>query len=755
MEHIIYNVKHLSADEEIKVMEEFTETYKRFYSEHNAIREAMCLKVQFPAVLCRIQEGDLFAGRLEYLPIGFTPQYEGCGLGYYIDNLKVKKILSGNEASTEKKTKLMELAAFWEKEATHYKIRGAYPEKMKKALSSDDWQTDSGIAFPLYRLGGSILDFGKLLRLGIPGMLEEINYCINNCYREGSDAKLYEAMKIALDVLVNACSFYKNQALELSLNAENESWRNELVQMAEVLEKITSSKPKTLREAIQLVVLYWLISGSQNFGRMDTYLGDFYADDIDNGILCEEQALTLLEGMWRILVVRRKEYDTRIVIGGMGRKNEGRADCFALLAMEATRNVKEVTPQLALRFYKGMNPKLMEKALDVLSEGRTFPMLYNDDINVEAVMRAFDVSHEEALGYCPYGCGEYIIFHKSFGTPSGVINLLKALEITIYNGKDPVTGTNMGLSTGEFEEFDTFEKLFEAYCRQVEYHVEILAEQEELEYRIAGEEAAFLYFSMLYDDCMERGKAIFSGGIRYLGGTLETYGNTNTADSLTAIKELIYDKKTLSHNELINSLKANFEGYERERNLMLNAPKYGNDNYEADSIAVRVHEHVCNTTRKQRERTSLHNYLVVVINNNANTVLGRKTWASADGRKAGAFMANANNPAGGMDKSGITAMLNSLVKLDTSIHAGAVQNMKFSKEMFTKMRRQLEALLKTYFETGGSQAMITVLSREDLENALREPEKYANLIVRVGGFSARFIELEKDIQQDILSRTLY
>ena len=147
--------------------------------------------------------------------------------------------------------------------------------------------------------------------------------------------------------------------------------------------------------------------------------------------------------------------------------------------------------------------------------------------------------------------------------------------------------------------------------------------------------------------------------------------------------------------------------------------------------------------------------MVVVINNQANTVLGRHTGASADGREAFRFMANANNPSGGMDKNGITAMFNSLVKLDTSIHAGAVQNMKFSREMFTKMQDKLEALLNTYFEIGGSQVMINVLNKDDLAAAMKEPDKYSNLIVRVGGFSARFVELPKDVQLEVFNRTLY
>jgi pyruvate-formate lyase len=260
---------------------------------------------------------------------------------------------------------------------------------------------------------------------------------------------------------------------------------------------------------------------------------------------------------------------------------------------------------------------------------------------------------------------------------------------------------------------------------------------------------------MLYDDCLARGKGLFSGGSRYLGGTLETYGNSSAADSLTAIKRLVYDTHTLTPDQLLAALDADFDGHDRVRRLLLEAPKYGNDDAEADAMLVRVHEHVCNHTRDQARRLPLHSYLVVTINNSANALMGRWTAASADGRRACTPMNNGNAPSSGSDRCGITAVLNSIVKPSTHIHAGAVQNMKFSRELFMKNRPELEALLDTYFDNGGAQAMITVVSRGDLEDAMRRPENYRHIFVRVGGFSARFVDLPHDVQMEILQRTLY
>jgi pyruvate-formate lyase len=734
----------------------FTEVYKQNLNNHQAIREAMCLSAQYPDYFREIRKDDLFAGRIEHGRVGFSiDEWGPTAFGYYCQFEEIENDLKAGNYSDDEKKIIFEMMNFWKDEDTSEKLRRAYPEQMAKYLPSDDWMNTSGIAFPLYRLTGGNLNFKKLLDLGIPGLYKEIETLKNQAIQNGKDEKFYEGMKLAIDVLVNVCNHYEKQALEYAQLETNPIRKNELLEIVNMLQALVISKPKTLREAIQLFWLYANISDIRNYGRMDVYLGDFLVNDIEAGILNEESALKLLQSLWQLMADKHTVVHNRVIIGGLGRPNEKNADRFAILAMEATRTVKEIEPQLTLRFYNGMNPALYEKALDVIGEGRTFPILYNDDVNINSIVKAFGFTKEEATQYVPYGCGEYILDHQSFGTPSGVINLLKALEVTLRNGQDPMTGKTIGLKMGELKDFKSFDELLSAYKKQVEFFVQLLAEQEIIEYNIAGEEAPFLYVSLLYDNCMERGKGIFSGGIKYLGGTIETYGNTNTADSLTAIKELVFDKNEITPDDLLRALDANFEGFSSMRNKLLSAPKYGNDNEAADEMLIEVHNHVCNFVRDQAKRVGLQSYLVVIINNSANTLMGHSTSASADGRLSGTHMNNGNAPSGGSDKEGVTAMLNSIVKPSTEIHAGAVQNMKFSRDMFYEKRDIIKATLKTYFDKGGAQAMITVVNRGDLENALVEPEKYKHIFVRVGGFTARFVELSHDVQQDILSRTLY
>ena len=397
-----------------------------------------------------------------------------------------------------------------------------------------------------------------------------------------------------------------------------------------------------------------------------------------------------------------------------------------------------------MRLYEGVDSRLYEAALDTIGEGTTFPMLYNDAVNLPAVMDAFGVDRDTAQQYVPYGCGEYVLCNQSIGTPSGTLNTLFVLNEAMY-GKN----RHLFLNAPDFETFYT------AYLTEVEKIATCLSLQEKLEYDIMGQECPLLYYSLLFDDCIERGKAVLEGGLRHLGGTVENYGNINAADALTAVKAVVYDQKLATAQELSDALASDFQGRERLRQLLLAQPKYGNDHPAADAMVTRLHTDVCTRIRDCAPASGLDSYLAVIINNELNAVFGQGTGASADGRRAGEYMANGNNPMSGRDTCGVTAMLNSLTKPDTHLHAGAVQNMRFSKAMFTAHRPCLKTLLRTYFEAGGAQAMITVLSRGDLEAAMREPEKYRHLIVRVGGFSARFVDLSLVVQKELLARTLY
>ncbi|WP_052360786.1 pyruvate formate lyase family protein [Geminisphaera colitermitum] len=730
-----------------------TDAYQHFNDASPARREAEILRFQLPAMFQPLQPGDPLAGRIRYPLVGLSPEL--MGIGCYCLEKPIRQILanaSSQTIDTTHRRHVEDMLDYWRTRTTHAKIRAAHPEDVRRLLPEDNWPNHPGSAFPLYRIAGITLDYKKLLRNGLPGLIQNIQRQL------AAPPGPLPLPHDAHDLLENTCTvletllaIIRRHATEARTLARAHP-ASGAAAIADTLDALTQRPPATLREAIQLAWLASLAAGVVNYGRMDIWLAPFLDHDLDAGLLTPDAALEQLKDFWRhIATTYDNMFNNRIVVGGLGRPDESSSDRFALIAIEATRTVPLNQPQLTLRFHRGQNPALMRAALTSIGEGRTFPLLYNDDANIPAVATAFDLPREEALHYIPYGCGEYIIDHSGTGSPNGLINLLHLLHETLHPPAPPSSPPPLD------ELYPDFETLWTAYATNVETAVSALSRHQKITHDITANDAPLLLVSHLFDDCAARHAPLHSGGARHPGGTLETYGNINTADSLTAIHHHVYQHKTCTLEELARACDDNFRSTAaaRLRRALLAAPKFGNDDDTADAMAIRVHDHICQTTRAQAPRVGLRTYLAVVINNGANTVLGLNTPASPDGRLAGAPMANAINPAPGRDRSGITAFLNSLKKLPAHHHAGAVHNMKFARSLFTPpLLAKTTALLSAWFASGGTQAMITVVNRNDLEAAMREPENWAHLIVRVGGFSARFIDLSPEIQREVLARTL-
>lgn len=742
-----------NLDGEIK----FTELYKQNENSHPYLREVKCLQVQTQYLMKGIQDGDWFAGRIKRLFVGIDPERgDVVEPAYFCQFELLKEQLNKPDIDPKTEEDIRYLLTFWANEATYFRCRKNFPEHISKGLPSDNYYSSDEISYAMFGLGGPVLDYDKLLKKGIPGLEEEI------IHKKKSDTLLTDDQHIFLDSLLAVLDIFKKTANryihEARYKAKEctlEQNRKKYLLIADSLSRLCHSKPTSYHEAIQLLWLYNLISLTKNYGRMDVSLGDFLAHDLNEGVLTTDEALDITIGLWRQIVDRGDNFNNRIIIGGLGRRNIKNADRFALVALEAQKIVNEAIPQLSLRWHNSMDISLLEKAIEVLSTGSTMPIIYNDEINVQAVEKAFGVSRLEAEQYVMYGCGEYIIEHRSIGSPDAAMNVLKALDVTLHNGVDSFSGQRRGLSLGTFESFETFEQLQAALARQLEYQTALLAEAQSSIYRTTGQYAAFPALSLLYDDCIARAKPILAGGVRYLGGTIETFGNNSAADALFAIKKLVYDDKTLSKSQLLKILNANFEGFAKERQAMLALPKFGNDNQEVDEMSVWLNSILCQAAMTQKNYTTLDTFLVVLINNGDSVLHGKKTAASADGRLSGAPLSNGNQPSSGMDNNGVTALLNSMAKLPAELHAGATHNIKFNRETLRKNPAQVAALIKAYFAKGGTQIMITTTDKNELEQALAKPNEFRHIFVRVGGYSERFVDLPKDIQTEIINRTLY
>jgi pyruvate-formate lyase len=750
-----FKVKNPRTDLSFEVA--FTKAYRDAVKQftHPAQIELACLRAQYPAILHPIQEEDVIAGRVQAGLVGLGIQGQTGGYGYYIDEPKVTAALEKEMGDARYREDIHDLLIFWKTNSSYHKVLRNAPDSVKHILFSDNWKEMPIPASPIIRMAGAYLDFDKLIRLGLPGMVKEAEDYKCKAKENGGDYILYECMRGALELMSEVCIWYQKQAEELAEAAATPKRKAQLAKMAAALGNIAYQAPSSMLEALQLVWIYGIMAPLLQFGRMDEYLGDWYAHDIDHGIITEQEALEMLQSYFRQIDSLDSETDCRVIVGGYGRRNPDNADRLCLVAAEACRTVKEILPQFTLRFNKETPKEVWDAGMKCIEEGRTFPLLYNDDVLVPSVMKAFHVDRKLAETYMPLGCGEIEFDHYSFGTPSGSLNTLKILELSVRGGYEPIMDCTIGNQLKPLEECGTFEEFLDIYKENLRLYIQAQAIYEKYEYEMTGKMHSFMYVSMLYDGVMDSGKAIFDGGCQYLAGTLELYGVVNAVNSLAAVKKLVFDEKLISAKELRQAMDDNFYGWDRLRKQLLDVPKYGNDIDYVDQIFVELQDWMCETISNQAKKVGLESYLAVNINNKQNTTLGRWVGATPDGRKAGMPMANANNPAPGSDKNGITAMLNSILKPHHDNHAGMVQNLRLSRETFTSNYQKTEGLIKNYFDRGGAHLMITVVGREDLKKAMEHPEDYGDLIVRVGGLSARFVQLNKDVQQEIYDRTTY
>lgn len=731
---------------QLEIMERYTAVHKACAALPKEIREVECLKVLYPTLFRKITDQDLIAGRTDFLPIGFGCVTSLGGVGHYC---VFKKLRAFQQQLDETERKRVDtLYDYW----LDHDLKTQFN---KEVLTEDTLGMFIDCEYPMIataRLSGMMLDYPKLLDKGIGGLRSDLQEKL----KEQPDNNFYKAGIQCLDIFVDCASHLQQDAREQMASA-NMKRQKELERICQALENIKEKKPGTFHEAMQLFWLFALLAGVINYGRLDDYLGPYLVADLKSGRLTDEEAYRYIHSLWTMIENRRTTVNGRIIVGGKGRKHPKEADVFLHIAMKVAKNCRYVEPQFTLRFDKDTSEEIWDEALDALGAGATYPTLYNDDVNVPAVMYGMRVDEKAAEQYVPFGCTEFVIQGQSTGTPNICINLLKLLTIYMNDGIDPIDGKRKSgpVPLKKLEEYQTFEEFYDGYKALLDYYLDLSVKAQYHSYEVMNQHVSFLFTSLLTDDCIARGKALLDGGVRYLGGTNETYGNINTSDSLWVIRDLVFNQKKYTLRQLNDAMLANFNGYEALRKDCLNCDKYGNDLETADTMANDLYEFVAKGVRDRGIAIGMQYFLIVISNNQLNTEWGNRTAASPDGRLSCMYMNPANNPQGGANKSGPTAMLNSLAKFDAKYHGGSVQNIKFSPSMFNENRAVIKSLFKTYFAKGGCHLMVTVVDKGVLEDAVEHPENYPDLIVRVSGFSAVFVDLSPNIQQELLSRVLY
>lgn len=736
-----------SPERQLEIMEEYTRTHRAMAGASREEREVACLEVLYPEMFRSIEPQDRVAGRTDVLPIGYGCVTSVGGVGHYCVFNKLKKLRESFSSDADR-ARIDALYDYWRENDLKTKY-------CNEALIDDVIGRFIDCETPLIataRLSGMMLNYPLLLENGIGGLRRKLEAKL----AENPENSFHRAGLRCLDIFVNCAEHERQEALRLAKTASPER-RRQLLRMAEGLEAVKDRPPENFHDAMQLFWLYALLAGVINYGRLDDYLGPYLARDLETGVLSEDEAYEYIKSLWTMIENRRTTVNGRIIVGGCGRKHPKEADVFLRLALRVSKDVRYVEPQFTLRITKDMPEDIFDMAMESLGAGATYPTLYNDDVNVPAVARAMRVDMETAEQYVPFGCGEFVIAGQSTGTPNTCINLLKLLTIALNEGVDPMDGIKKSgpVPMKPVSELKTFDELYAQYKALLEYYFDLSVKAQTYSYEVMDREVSFLFTSLLMDDCIERGKAVLDGGVRYLGGTNETYGNINVSDSLSAIKHFVYDTHEYTLQQIVDATRANFEGYELMRRRLWEYDKYGNDIPEIDDFANEFFEYVANGIRDRGIAAGMQYYLIVISNNQLNTEWGRRTGASPDGRYAGQYMNPANNPQGGASRNGPTAVLNSLARFDAGLHGGSVQNIKFSTNFFRENRDKIKAMFKTYFKRGGCHVMVTVIDKGVLEKARAKPEDYEDLIVRVSGFSAVFVHLEPDVQDELMSRVMY
>jgi pyruvate-formate lyase len=693
---------------------EITETYKKHANAPLPIREALCNKIQYPGLLPAPNAGDRFAGRSRRAKIVHVgafafmrmPNYDPNNLdlpgsagknGGYCFDFGAKYSQTWND---EERKIIEELDAFWRNESNMALVR-----------RQSDLPFDTGFS------GATDLD--RVVRRGLPGLIADVTAMPAGDFREG--------LLMALESMTETIRFYQREARKLHLT-----------DMEKDLSGLLNHAPQTVAEALQLILICELLFHERHYEiyQLDVALGDLYAKEIDGGTLTEGKAVTLIRAFYEIINESGDVTVCRLVMGGKGRRNPVNADRFIKAALTATELHMRVTPQVTVRIFDGMDAGILTQCYDTIRDTGTYPLLYNDDAVIPAVVEAFGVSEGEAESYFPVGCGEFIL------APHG-----PALLITNWN--IPRT-FDTALRSAKAE---TFDQLYANFITHAAAYAEKIASYVKLVIDTHNSKNAFLFVSLFTAYSIERNKPALDGGARYMGVSVMGHGYTNTADALIAIKKLVYEDKTYTYEQIIQALDADFAGYEDIHQAMLALPKYGNDYAEVDNMVAKVWRDLGVEAAKAGKNHGLDFHTLASANPSGH-FMGKQMGATADGRKANQAYAICNGPTAGNDKNGLTALMNSIMR-GTPANGGATSNFKISHDLITKERGKFEALFKAYWAGGGNQASFAILKKGDLEAALKEPEKYRHVMIRIGGWTARFVDLEPFVQEEVLRRTLH
>lgn len=614
------------------------------------------------------------------------------------------------------------------------------------------------------------------LELGPKGLMTKAYEKLKNC--DENQKEFYECTIIVLEGVCHFMMRYHDYILTMLESLEDDN-KKSLQRVADICANLASRPAQSFHEAVQslwfLFVVLHMESNASSFspGRMDQYLYPYYQKDIEKGIISKQEALEILECLWlkfNQIVYLRNQHSAKyfagfpigfnIAIGGIDENGCDIYNELSLLLLKAQYHLGLPQPNLSVRLNKNSSHELIQEAIKVVAKGSGMPQFFNDEAIVNSMIKDLGIEEKDARNYAIVGCVELTTHGNNLGwSDAAMFNLNKALELTMNHGKCLLTNEPIGLDLGSIETYESFEDLENAFQKQIDYFIEKMMKAEIVVEKAHQDCLPTAFLSTVIDSCLEKGVDVTRGGAKYNLSGIQMIQIANLADSLAAIKELVYDEKMITRHELLEALQADFKGYEIIQTMLLNkVPKYGNDVKWVDELGAKWAGYF---RERMKDYTNYRGglYHTGMYTVSAHVPMGENVGASSDGRNALTPLADGGmSPVYGRDMAGPTAVLKSVSRMkDSYTTNGGLLNMKFLPEFFkteTGMMK-FENFLRAFVDLKIPHIQFNVVRREDLLDAKLHPEQHRSLTIRVAGYTAYFVELAGKLQDEIIERTAY
>lgn len=753
-----------------------TEFYKNSIDKSIPIKRANAFEYILENKEININDDELIVGERGEKPKA-TPTYPEITL-HLLKDLRVlndREKVSYKVSDDDFELYEKEIIPFWNGRTIRDMIFGKIDQEWKNAFEAGIFTEFMEQRAP----GHTVLD-GKIYKKGMLDFIKDIDQSLSkpdseNDHETFDKREELNAMRITAKALIKFAKRYADKARSLSKSQKSEQRKDELLEIAQICEWVPANAPRTFQEALQY---YWFVhlgviielNGWDSFspGKLDKHLYPFYEKDKKNGALTKEKAKELLECLWvkfhnhpapPKIGITAQESSTytdfaQINIGGVKKDGSDNVNELSYIMLDVIDEMRLVQPNASVHISKKSPDRFVRKIVNVIKTGFGQPSIFNSDAVVQELLRQGKNIVDARCGGTS-GCVESGAFGKENYTLTGYFNIPKVLEVTINNGTDPLSGKKIGLEICKFEDFKTFDAFFEAFKKQLNYFIDIKIKGNLIIEKIYAKHMPAVFLSILIDDCIKKGKDYNAGGARYNSSYIQGVGTGTTTDSLAAIKQTVFENKLFTKKRFGEMLNKNFEGFEKERQILLNKThKYGNDDDYADDLMKNVFEEYfsCIDGRKNYRGGEFRiNMLPTTVHVYFGSILG----ATPDGRKALKPISEGISPVQGMDKNGPTAVIKSASKMDHIKTGGTLLNMKFTPDLL-KDNKGIDAvckLIRGYFTLDGHHIQFNVVDAKTLKDAQQHPENHGDLIVRVAGYSDYFCHLNEQLQNEIIKRT--